>query len=580
MNALNNVICKTKYEQAVDLLNSSNPGWTRISSTGNKVEIAKKIPKTIDDTLCSVIPFEHTFISERLKFPLIALDHYQPYFISAQTGAGKTEFIFRTLYPYLHNKGQKLLILVSRTPLKTKVKYDAIDAAGTMQRELLTPFGIEKEHHFGDIDVYSYQDFCFGLNSSKHKQDLLQSQYGAIIFDECQFFMADADFNVSTEHILEYLVKYAIYNRIPRIYMSGTPEFIFDHIYEKEYNLLDRERYYYEMKLYHFKRDYQYLNLMTFDSSNISVAILQHVEKSQNVKWIIFVDSKKTGYELYEKLIQKKKSVLFLSSDSLHSNIKNELQSELLADLVDNERLSCDVLIATKCLDVGISIKDKNINIINLLHDQVDFLQSIGRKRVNGNENVNLLIPAYTESNVNHWLKLANTHYKELLANCELYPLGSIANCSGVPYPVFIENGKYNVNRFALIKARSTIEQLEKLLTQIRTSPLSSTEVITHFFASWMPNCNYFDISPNTADTKELLEIVKCYQTTIMDEFIFKEFCEKLRKFDPRTDQRKDRSELSTQTLNVILKPIGFKIEHNKKRNEHFYQIVPMKERK
>ena len=38
------------------------------------------------------------------------------------------------------------------------MKYDAIDAAGTDQRELLTPLGIEKEHQFGIIDTYSFQD--------------------------------------------------------------------------------------------------------------------------------------------------------------------------------------------------------------------------------------------------------------------------------------------------------------------------------------------------------------------------------------------------------------------------------------
>lgn len=73
--------------------------------------------------------------------------------------------------------------------------------------------------------------------------------------------------------------------------------------------------------------------------------------------------------------------------------------------------MDCDVLIATKCLDVGITIKDENINIVSYLHDKVDFLQSLGRKRVKKNETVNLLIPEYTSKDVNMWLSQTSNKY-------------------------------------------------------------------------------------------------------------------------------------------------------------------------
>lgn len=575
MMKINNVTCKTKYEQALETANNTTPGWSCVSSTGEKTQISKKIIKRIDDTVCNVIPFKHTYISEHMKFPLISLDHLKPYFISAQTGAGKTEFIFRTIYPYLHNRGQKLLILVSRTPLKNKVKYDAIDAAGTRQRELLTTLGIECEHHFGDIDVYSYQDFAIGLTSYKHKQELQNSSYGAVIFDECQFFIADSDFNISSEFIFDYLCNYAISKEIPRIYMTGTPEYVFDIIYEKESSFLHR-RYNFEMNLFLFERDYQYLSLMTFNPEEITDSILHCIDSSTNVKWIIFVDSKETGFELYENIVARKKTVLFLYSEVLHSENMDKDKTESINNLVDKENLSCDVLIATKCLDVGISIKNQNINIINLLHDQVDFLQSIGRKRVSGTENVNLLIPAYTKSHVNRWLKRAHSNYEELLSACHFYQTGIAGDCSELPYPIYIKNGKYNKNNFALIKLQNTIHELEELLDKIKTSDLPDTEVITRHFASWMPHCRFLNnYQQEDTENAELLEIINSYRTSLMDETSFRALCDKLKPFDPRSDQRGERSELNTQTVNILLKPMSLKIKRTKNKTGAFYQIVP-----
>lgn len=581
MIPIRNVISKSKYETALEAINTTYPGWKISYPDGRTEYIAKKECKEIDDGACTIYPFRYGFISERLTFPRIELSTDFPIFISAQTGTGKTQFIFDVIYPQLHRMHQKLLILVSRSPLKTKVKYDAIDAAGTDQRELLTPYGIEKEHHFGDIDVYSYQDFSIEDTFNRHRQEVNSGNYGAVIFDECHFFSADSDFNEATEYIFHFLTQMAYRQRIPRIYMTGTPDVVFDRILEREKELFHASFFYMpsRLNLYHFKRDYSYLQLMTFPNDRDYRSLLKIIENEKSTKWLIFVDSIELGNSLAHKIKELGKHTVFLFSKTLHRHPKQKSDPEIenvLKGLTDQENMNCDVLIATKCLDVGITIKDKNVNIVSFLHDKTDFLQSIGRKRISGDEHVNLLIPEYKSSDIKLWLSTSYSKLAEFNAICQHCPEGHIANGSSFKNPVYIEKGTYHHNHFAFRKLYFQIRQLESLITDIEESSLPDTEVIKQYFASWMDSCHVYDSPVAEGRSQALHVIIENYLLSHLTEQDFQVLAELLKPYDVRTDQRTSRNSLSTRSVNTILQEIGYKIRKQKKDNTVTYQIIPL----
>lgn len=115
-----------------------------------------------------------------------------PVFIDAQTGQGKTTLVFETILPVLQEIGGRMLIACSRQALKNQYKRDA---AKLLQPEMLEDYtdrGLDKQHSFGIIDVYSYQEIDF-------MKEL--EAYAIVIFDECHFFVNDAFFSKSTYRI-------------------------------------------------------------------------------------------------------------------------------------------------------------------------------------------------------------------------------------------------------------------------------------------------------------------------------------------------------------------------------------------
>lgn len=71
MIPIRNVISKSKYETALEAINTPYPGWRISYPDGRTEDIAKKECKEIDDGACTIYPFRYGFISERLTFPVL-----------------------------------------------------------------------------------------------------------------------------------------------------------------------------------------------------------------------------------------------------------------------------------------------------------------------------------------------------------------------------------------------------------------------------------------------------------------------------------------------------------------------------
>lgn len=593
MNNINNVYSMNLYERAVE---EQHIGWTK-NENGTVKIINRPMRIDFNDDKFSICTVPHGYISDYLPYSRLNLNAQNPWFIDAQTGSGKTQFIFKILYPNIHKAGKRMLVLVSRSALKTKVKYDAIDAAKTDQRQTLQPYGIECEHHFGDIDVFSYQDITPDKSSEGHKHILerLFSLYGVVVFDECHYFTSDAVFNTTTAYTLEYLINLSYLHKVPRIYMTSTPDVVFSDILE-----VDREKftkaycgfnclgyYHYKipycMNLFHCERDYSYITLSTFKDDDEHINLLQKISESNGKKWIIFVDSKEKGIRLQMRLKQTNTKTAFLCSENLHdlTQKKDDRLKEIISKLTDSETMDCDVLIATKCLDVGITIKDENINIVSYLHDKVDFLQSLGRKRVKKNETVNLLIPEYKLKDVNMWLSQTSNKYSLYREAFKKYPAGESANVSSIEAPIYIKDGKYQHNYLAITQLNSQIQELSALLERVKTAENNNenvTNVISSYFASWMDKCHTMLITDTADEEKQtILGIIQKYMITSIDDIKFDELSAELKPFDKRKDKRTERQAMCLRTINNIIAETGYKLENNSKKSDNkSYRIIPI----
>ena len=130
---------------------------------------------------------------------------------------------------------------------------------------------------------------------------------------------------------------------------------------------------------------------------------------SKEDKWLIFTSSKVEGRILQEKIsFQTKRSVGFLSADKKGSSTWKKITDD--SDYAEN------VLIATKTLDNGINIHNRDIkNIVLPFCHRIEFLQMLGRKRVDEIEVVNVYAKQPTHQLINTRLKALNKQYYTML---------------------------------------------------------------------------------------------------------------------------------------------------------------------
>lgn len=583
----------SSYGQVLERINDP-PDWVTSYEDGNVRHISKKQSQYIENLRVCAYPFAHRYVSEMLTVErfLRQLDYHVASFVSTQTGGGKTTWTIKIVAGYMRKHGRRIAVFCSRAALKLKLKYDAIDAAGTDQKECLTLTGIRKQCEFGNIDIFSYQDI-FGDYGSAHLEDFKKHlpEYGVVFFDEIHFLVSDAEFNGYTQKICEELSGLCYRDKIPRVYMTATPEYVFDIILRREQTLAEgsmdlytlkracQQGYYNEspvMNFYHFGRDYSYINFNTFplDENGNCPKQVQMIRESSGCKWLILTDSKCRGEQLRKELTAKE--VKLLNSDLIHPEGGRKMDSdieELMNELTLNETMPCDVLIATKCLDVGITIKDTPVNIVCFLTDPVDFIQGIGRKRVcRQNDKVELYVPAYTKADVNRWHQSTVNALTEYRTVCERYPEGNKASGAHFPVPVLVDNGVYKHNTYLGEKLRFRKRMLERLLSQIDRS--ESDEIcIANFYRSLLelPPVRLEALNSECADRRQkLMEIVDQYKNAAFDEERAQMLFSELKAYDNRA-RVKDRP-FTTNAANLVLNEIGYKVEKEK----DVYRIFPL----
>lgn len=280
--------------------------------------------------------------------------------ITAGTGRGKSYFIKNNLYAFAKKEKKKILFLIHRT-----------NCLNQFQSE------IDKDKKNDVIDIMTYQKIEYDILNNKGI-DLSKYQY--IVCDEFHYFLSDASYNFVTDISLNTILdaKDTI-----RIFMSATGRYAKGYINGvKKIDTID-----YEIPItYEFIKDLTFF----FKDSDLDRFVTGAVKT--NNKAIIFIDSAKKAYELYQR---HQKHCLFNCSKSNNKYYKY-VNEKAIDKMLKEEKFDKQVLITTTTMDAGVNIIDDKVN--NIICDVKDInvlIQCIGRKRIQKkNEKIELWVKA------------------------------------------------------------------------------------------------------------------------------------------------------------------------------------------
>lgn len=540
----------------------------------------------------SVSRYNKKWVSEIVSERLVQrMQGNTPLFISSQTGSGKTTFIFENCIPAAEKEGKKVLYLCNRTALKNQIKKEAmknpwnnstyVDGIKVAEyKEYYTEKGLSKEHKFGLIDIYAYQEM---LNFSQNKVD----EYAVVVMDEAHFFLADAKFNPFTELILDIVTS--IFKHTRRIYLSATPQESFGVIYETEkychkrttidawqckYNPLynaNPEASNLHLGVIAVDEDYAYLQPRFFE---IAQELQKLILNNSEAKWLIFVRAKDMASELVQKLNLPDGDITYYDADT-------DKELEQYKRLIENEELAHRVTISTKVLDVGVNIKTENVNVVVFDDDPIEIKQMVGRKRVKLDEDEKVLVYFHvpTIKELNKRKGCAENDLAEYQKTNEEYQRGIYAS---IKSPLYIMDEKIHINYYYKVKTNYDFCRYDELIDEM--SKVESNQA-KYVYADYILQQFHFKVSEiekyfcSYEPKGEIaVKLRKCL-SPYLDQKITKEdlndLAERLLKIlpDPRTDKRSDRN-IGIVSINKAIKPYGYVVESKKKTVPVSYMIT------
>lgn len=293
--------------------------------------------------------------------------------ISSGTGTGKTTFVRNNLTEHANSFGNKILLLVNRTPLQHQIQHNFQE--------------LDKSDL---IDVRTYQGLENEILQGTHNFDA----YKFIVCDEAHYFFSDAQFNNKTNLILN-LIKDELKDKVV-ILMSATATLL------KGYLKVD------EKLVYTIKSNYLYIEgIYTYKNQDVIEQMLKSLPKDE--KAIYFSKSVEKAFDVAQEL----SDASFVCSYG-NGKYSRHIDKHELNNIQRNERFECQVLCCTTALDNGINIIDEQVK--HIIVDVLDIdtvIQCIGRKRIeHPDEQVKLYLREVD-------MRYANTIYNSVTKDLE-----------------------------------------------------------------------------------------------------------------------------------------------------------------
>lgn len=283
-------------------------------------------------------------------------------FIKAGTGCGKSYFIKNILNKYCAENGKHILFLTNRCTLKEQVKNDIGD--------------------FSNIVVKNYQEIEELIINDR----LNLSDYYYIVMDEAHYFYTDSAFNRRTDLFFNKMLEKT---DVCKILMTATPRLLTWHFNSKAINI----NYTYELK-----PNYTYLDrVVMFKNYETINGIIEEIPQDEQI--ILFTSAKRAL-----EIAQRYKGTFICSKynkDKLYDKYVKDTDNEKELELIIKEgRFNNHLLCTTTALDNGVNINEgiPVKHIIIDVFDKDEFVQCLGRKRVNQDERINLYFYGWTDN--------------------------------------------------------------------------------------------------------------------------------------------------------------------------------------
>ena len=285
--------------------------------------------------------------------------------IHSQTGTGKSQFIKDILYEYCKRRDKKILLLSNRNLLKNQ----NIEEISDIKTDIIT--------------LKNYQALEMNVLLGGVTKDLF-SDYDYICFDEVHYLMSDSSFNSNTDILLAN-IKFPLKDKIS-LFLTATPQAIF------KYNRVFEHSYVLE-------QDYSFIeNLYFYNKDEMVETIIDNIPKDEK---ILYFGNALDGYEFSID----RPDAEFICSDN-NKFFRRRFSQLAIKEIITNNEFSCRILFSTKVLDNGVNLISPSLkHIIIDMVDPIDVIQCLGRKRIIGDEKINLYIKNQNGRNIYPRLK-------------------------------------------------------------------------------------------------------------------------------------------------------------------------------
>lgn len=258
--------------------------------------------------------------------------------------------------------------------------------------------------------------------------------------------------------------------------------------------------------IYLFQREYSSYQIYKYRtlSDDLAERIVSRYTENPQEKWLIFVNSTKSGQELYSQLCDTHQiPTIFIHSAAVNaknSSGKVSVEKQYCDEMIERQCFpdGINIVITTSVLDSGISLWDPELkHIVLATFDEVALLQMIGRKRFDPKTltaKINLYFPVHStlhlksliqqqqsdleliqhfQSNAEAAWKFDGHQHKKLPRYVRWIP-------QKLNSP-FSMNVRLETNQFALIQLRKAVEFAKQIQTYIKENP-------TDGYAAWAAN--------------------------------------------------------------------------------------------
>ena len=276
--------------------------------------------------------------------PVTEIEKWQPgdhVLVVAGTGRCKTTWVKQVLWPYCKAKGLSLFTLANRSMLRDDIKH------GT------------------DMPVLTYQLLEQQADHPAWSADV-------IVMDECHSLMTDVLLDYRRNKMLRFFEN----RKTIVVGLTATPV---DCVTE----LFDTGRF------YEIPRDVEHIeSIQTYRSTALTETILRE-EMRKGGRVLCFVRSAKRGYEICKAVSG---STFVCSQNAAQWTPTIETHKKAISK--DRHWGNPQALIATKVMDVGVSIEDPEVTtvIVETEDYTVDMIQMVGRIRCTDKQRIRLFI--------------------------------------------------------------------------------------------------------------------------------------------------------------------------------------------